>query len=203
MTWVYGWPIEYDWAVEYSKRHNLVTYMENPSRSRLYHAAVEDISIKSHISCVLGCWVNGKLHIVFGLCIDEKARNPERAKIRFSQLPPEEDALVLTGLLGVQTQPEWYRYDDGSYDPSDEEHNKYVERNSDSDSEDGCYIADIRAEVERRRLAKEQAQDDEIDECEDGNEVEEDVEDLDVRSDDSAEGDENEQHGNRDDDYDC
>ncbi|KAI0928074.1 hypothetical protein AcW1_005439 [Taiwanofungus camphoratus] len=203
MTWVYGWPINYDWAVEYAKRCNLVTYMENPSRSRLYHAAVEYISIRSNIDCVLSCWVGDGLQLVFGLCIDEKARNPERAKIRFSRLPPREDALVLVGLLGVQTQPEWYRYDDGSYNPWDEERNKYVERDSDSDSEDGCYLADVRAEAERRRLAREQGQGDEIDECEDGNEVEEDVEDPDVRSDDGAEGDENEQHGNRDDDHDC
>ncbi|KAI0956858.1 hypothetical protein AcW1_005438 [Taiwanofungus camphoratus] len=200
MTWVYGWPIEHDWAVEYSKRCNLTAYMENPSRSRLYRAAVHDIAVESNISCVLCCWVDDEVKIVFGLCIDEKARSPERAKIRFSRLPPREDALVLVGLLGVQTQPEWYRYDDGSYNPWDEEHNKYVERNSDSDSEDGCYIADIRAEAERRRLAKEQGQDDG---SEDSYEVEEDVEDPDVRSDDGAEGDENEQHENDDDDDDC
>ncbi|KAI0928067.1 hypothetical protein AcW2_004199 [Taiwanofungus camphoratus] len=196
MTWVYGWPLQYDKAVEYSKRYNLVT--ENPTRSRLYYAALEDISVRSHIDCVLGCWVDDELQIVFGLCIDEKARTPERAKIRFSQLPEKEDALVLAALLGVETQPKWYRY--GSYNPYDEEQLEHPENDSDSDGEEGCYIADIRAEAERRRLAKEQGQDDG---CEDSYEVEEDVEDPDVRSDDGAEGDENEQHENDDDDHDC
>lgn len=140
MTWVFGWPLYHDYAVQYANERNLLANCDDRSESRLFCAAGNDIAARSRINDALCCWVNGELETVFGLCVDYKAKTAETAKIRFSRLPPKENAIRLVTLLDTMDDPNWYRYDDGTYNPWDGE---LYERHDDSDSEEGCYLSDI------------------------------------------------------------
>lgn len=122
MTWVLGWPLRHEYAVQFAKKMKLrVTKEENVTEERLFLAASSYIGLKSGITDVLCCWEGDVLALVFGIYVDYRHRRyPPREVIR-SELPPIETGNRLVTYLQTDDPPQWYRYDDGTYTPWDGE----------------------------------------------------------------------------------
>ncbi|OBZ73244.1 hypothetical protein A0H81_06858 [Grifola frondosa] len=134
MTWVLGWPLTIEYAQEYVREHRVLPNVEDPDL--ILSAACEHIDRKvgdDHLA-TLACWVNNECGVVLGICIDRKARTAAEAKPRLSRMPTEAAAYRLASLLKVHNDPEWYRYDDGTYTPWDGE--LFANPNDDSDDTD-------------------------------------------------------------------
>ncbi|EMD38627.1 hypothetical protein CERSUDRAFT_123191 [Gelatoporia subvermispora B] len=116
MTWVLGWPLEIDWAIEYSKKRNLCEEGTEDIES-LYHAAGFDITrrlgVPADVVPVLACWDDDDLKAIYALCIDKKAKSAATARKRISKLPPRRVAFRLGKILGIKEAPKWYEYDGG------------------------------------------------------------------------------------------
>lgn len=73
MTWVFGWPLYFDDAVEISKKHNLVN--EPVVNEHAYiDAAQRWVARNAGFPLVFACWVNDELHYAFALYVDYRDR---------------------------------------------------------------------------------------------------------------------------------
>ncbi|EMD36743.1 hypothetical protein CERSUDRAFT_114652 [Gelatoporia subvermispora B] len=119
MTWIFGWPLELERAIEYAQEQKLDRSGTRMDETQLYLAAAMHIMQKLYLYDwpLKACWDGKRMKSVFALCIDKKARTAEEAKIRMSRMPPYETALKLAGVLQAEDEPKWYRYDDGTYTP--------------------------------------------------------------------------------------
>jgi len=139
MTWVLGWPLEVEYAVQYAKDRKLCGDCTDDI-DRLYHAAGWDITRRLGVPPqdvpVLACWDKDDLKAVYAICIDKKAKTAADARIRLSRMPPQSVALKLGCLLGAKQGPKWYEYDDGcAYDESDSDSDSSDEPDDSSDAE--------------------------------------------------------------------
>ncbi|EMD38641.1 hypothetical protein CERSUDRAFT_113814 [Gelatoporia subvermispora B] len=141
MTWVFGWPLEIEWAVKYAKQRKLCPDGVDDVK-RLYYAAGHDITRRLGVAPsdvpVLSCWDGDDPKAVYALNIDRKAKTLEQARVRFRKLPPQSLAIKLAGLLDAHHGPRWYEYGGGSaYDSCDSD------SDSDSDAETIEIVIDV------------------------------------------------------------
>ncbi|EMD34997.1 hypothetical protein CERSUDRAFT_75319 [Gelatoporia subvermispora B] len=119
MTWVFGWPLELERAIEIAKARKLDRKHANMTENKLYLAAAFDIVQKLRLRKwpLLACWDGDQMTCVFALCVDKKARTAEQAKVRMSRMPPYETALRLSAVLQTEDGPKCYLYYDRTYTP--------------------------------------------------------------------------------------
>lgn len=131
MTWVLGWPINDDFILDFTAKHNLLPGIKDDLENCSQSATVTYIVRATGCRAVC-CWVDGLTELVFMLTLYEGPLSKLPTRVDSSELPPRETTARLAKLLGVHHMPHRYLYDDGSL--ASWEANPY--RHLDSDKED-------------------------------------------------------------------
>ncbi|KZT67637.1 hypothetical protein DAEQUDRAFT_728872 [Daedalea quercina L-15889] len=116
MPWVFGWPLDSEYAIRIGKECNLVKY-PNPRESDYFIAAVNQIAFEARWEHVRSCWVKGQSQLVFGVYVDERFRKHPPKRVAMSRMVPLERWFELAEFMPIEAKPEWYRAEDCTYTP--------------------------------------------------------------------------------------
>ncbi|KZT65392.1 hypothetical protein DAEQUDRAFT_526596 [Daedalea quercina L-15889] len=87
MPWALCWPLDSDYAVKLAKDLNLIK-RPNPRESEYFVAGANHIVTQARSEHVLNCWVDGSIDLVFGLYVDDRARQHRPKRIVMSRMTP-------------------------------------------------------------------------------------------------------------------
>ena len=165
-TWVLGYPLSRKYAIRYANRRKLVSGLEDPDQHCL-HAASRDIKWRAGLgdqrtSPLLCCWVGGEIQLVIGICVDSQSRTRREAEDNLDPafLPPKECVLRLAYLMKAKAGPRWYRYDNSSWTPEDEDRRRAAkkaaaEQKAAADAERAAVDVDVGATARDARAEEE------------------------------------------------
>ncbi|KZT64381.1 hypothetical protein DAEQUDRAFT_815006 [Daedalea quercina L-15889] len=140
MTWIYGWPLYDQDAVEIARRNGLV---KDPSagRSRLVEAAQLWVQSKARFPRMLCCWVGDTTELVYAAYVDYRDREHPPRKVIREGLMSKKEAYRLARYMPLKDGG-WYRHCDGSWCPWLGERWPKDEDGDDSDDEESGESSD-------------------------------------------------------------
>ena len=115
MTWVYGWPLDEEYAIQLARDLKLIKD-DDADDADYVLASVDYIAGKADWEHTPTCWVGKELRIIFGAYVDERLRAHPPQRVIMSRATPLANWYRLAKWMELKNCG-WYRYSDGSYHP--------------------------------------------------------------------------------------